>query len=534
MSLVDKDTSKRLLAVHGWSGVLLGLFLYVVIVTGAVAVLSHEIGEWSVSSARAEAAFGQPMDARIRELAETVDTKFKDDLFVEANTAGALVVFFHTHGINKNGDPDDLGVRFLLAPETLKILRRDQGYFAEMPQDPQGALEHFLSTLHISLHAPNPVGLYLTGIAGFVMLFAVISGVILHRHLLRDLFVAPRLSSRLLNRRDRHILAGSWGLPFGFLVAFTGTFFSFAGAIGLPLVAMVSFGGDQVKMVETLVGAPAATDSSPARMANIDTILRHSIADTGTQPDYFMVAHWRRADAKMQVTHGPAGRSIEPANRIYTMVTGTFDGTKPDVGTKPSLGSKIFALMGPLHFGHFAGLLSKAIWTSLGLIMCYVTLSGLRLWVERRSAAPGWQWLGHVIPMVGYGVPLGLAGAAAGFLLAYPAGDTSLWTGRGFLCGAGLAVAATMALRSQRDVARLSTVLPVLLASAMLCLPALRMLTSGAGWPTLSQAGQLVPLMIDLVLVAGGIFLLVGALRPGAPVNTSPPRNAADGIVAAE
>jgi uncharacterized iron-regulated membrane protein len=516
MSLVDKTTSKRLLAVHGWSGVLLGLFLYVVIVTGAVAVLAHEIGQWSVSGARSEAAFSQPLDTRIKQLADTVDARFKDDLFIEANAEGALLVFFHTHGTNKAGDPDDLGVRFTLEPGTLNVLRRDEGFGTELPGDRQSALDHFIAVLHTSLHAPNPVGLYLTGIAGFVMLFAVISGIILHRHLLRDLFVAPRLSSRLLNRRDRHILAGSWGLPFGFLVAFTGTFFSFAGAIGLPIVAMVSFGGDQVKMVETLVGVPVATSHAPAAMADIDAILRHSISSAGSQPDYLTVAHWGKADAKMQVTHGPAGQSIEPANRIYNMQTGAYEGAKPDMGTRPSLGSKVFSWMGPLHFGHFAGLLSKMIWTSMGLAMCYVTLSGLRLWVERRSSEPGWQWLAHAIPMVGYGVPLGLAGAAAGFLLAYPVGDTVFWTGRGFLFGVALAVGTTLATHRRHGT---QTILPVLLAGAMIGLPALRLVAGGTGWPSLIAAGQLVPIMLDIVLIVAGGVLLALSLRSAADVG---------------
>ena len=209
MGMVDKATSKRLLAVHGWSGVILGLFLYIVLVTGAVAVMLQEFGEWSVSGAGTEAPLSQPRDARIRELAETVDPKYREDASISPNAAGTIQLFFHTHGTNSAGKPDDLGVRFMLAPKTMELLSRDEGYGTELPDDPQSALDYFLSILHIILHAPYPVGLFLTASAGFVMLAAVISGIILHKHLLRDLFVSPRLSSSLLNRRDRHILAGS-------------------------------------------------------------------------------------------------------------------------------------------------------------------------------------------------------------------------------------------------------------------------------------------------------------------------------------
>ncbi|WP_033921808.1 PepSY-associated TM helix domain-containing protein [Sphingomonas sp. 37zxx] len=507
MSMVDKATSKRLLSVHGWSGVILGLFLYVVVITGTVAVLAHEIGSWSVSRTN-DAAFSQPLDSRVKALAAEVDPKFREDLAIYPNAAGSMAVFFHTHGTNAAGEPDDLGVRFLLEPGTLRVLQRDEGYGTEMPGDRQGALEDFISTLHISLHAPNPIGLYLTGIAGFVMLFAVVSGLILHRHLIKDLFVAPRRSSRLLNHRDRHILAGSWTLPFGFLLAFTGTFFSFAGAIGLPIVAMVAFGGDQVKMIETLVGAPPPTSSAAAPMASLDTILADSRARFGTDPDFINVAHWGKSDAVAQVTHGPIGSSIKPTNLIYDLSTGAFVKEKPDIGTRPSLGSAVFAWMGPLHFGHFAGLLSKAIWIALGLATCYVSLTGLRLWVERRSGSSTWRWLRDVISLVAYGVPVALVGSAAGFLLTYPLGDTVSATARGFVSGLVIAmIVGAVQLWCNR--AGLDMALKLLLGLGLASLPLLRIGLGGVGWAGLLGTGVAIPLVIDLaMLTAGGLFLV--------------------------
>ncbi|NJS13307.1 MAG: PepSY domain-containing protein [Sphingopyxis sp.] len=486
----------------GGRAFLLGLFLYLVVITGTVSVLAHEIGDWSISGSRDTAPFSQKIDARITELANSVEPRFREDVAIYPNAAGSLIVFFHTHGTNTAGDPDDLGVRFTLKPQTLEVLARDEGYGAELPSDRENALSEFITTLHISLHAPNPVGLYLTGLAGFVMLFAVISGIILHRHLLRDLFVAPRLSSRLLNKRDRHILAASWSLPFGFLLAFTGTFFSFAGSVGLPIVAMVSFGGDQTKMIETLVGVPQATSHAPADMTSLDSILAQSITRTGTQPDFVSIVHWGKANAAVQITHGPTGTSIEGSNHIYNLATGEYNGIKPDVGTRPSLGSAVFAWVAPLHFGHFAGLLSKFIWVALGLATCYVTLSGLRLWAARRHQEPGWRWLGETITVVAYGIPIGLVGAAFGFLAAYPAGNPVYWTAAGFVIATGVAIALAATFRAKIDVSRL---LLFCLSGGLAALPLLRVAMGGAGWPTLVAAEQLIPMMIDIVLVIAGV-----------------------------
>src|SRR3546814_5410402 len=50
------------------------------------------------------------------------------------------------------------------------------------------ALSSFLVDTHVRLHVPNPWGLLLTGILGLAMLVAAISGLLIHRHLFKDIF----------------------------------------------------------------------------------------------------------------------------------------------------------------------------------------------------------------------------------------------------------------------------------------------------------------------------------------------------------
>ena len=135
------------------------------------------------------------------------------------------------------------------------------------------ALRKFLVELHVQLYLPDPWGLILTGILGLMMMAAVVSGLLMHRHLIRDLFLAERPGGRLASVRDRHVLASSWSLPFAFLLAFTGSFFSFAGTIGFPLVASVAFGGDEEAMSATLFEPPVPEDPTPAPLASLDYIL---------------------------------------------------------------------------------------------------------------------------------------------------------------------------------------------------------------------------------------------------------------------
>src|SRR3546814_12217886 len=74
--------------------------------------------------------------------------------------------------------------------------------------------------------------------------------------------------------------------------------------------------------------------------------------------------------------------------------------------------------MAPLHFGNFAGVLSKAVWFALGFAAAYVALSGLRLWTQRRAAERAWRPLAYAVTGFGYGLPLSLLVASVVFFVA--------------------------------------------------------------------------------------------------------------------
>ncbi|MEO0973727.1 MAG: PepSY-associated TM helix domain-containing protein, partial [Pseudomonadota bacterium] len=442
MSLVNQAQTKRLVAVHGWSGTVLGLVLYVVVLTGTIAVFALEIGQWSASAARSDAPLIAGLDDKLRELSETLDAAYLEEVTLFTNSGGQPVVFFHEHDKNAEGQLEDKGVRFHLDPKSLEVVSRHEGFFSELPRDAEGALDEFIVNLHVNLHAPRPWGLYATGLLGFIMLAAAVSGIIMHKHLLRDMFTAPRWSNLVLHRYDRHILAGSWSLPFAFVVAFTGVFFSFAGSIGLPVVAMVAFGGDQEAMIESILGTQGEEDATPAPLSDLDAMIADSQSRAGYPAESLTIMHWGRADADVLVGHGPNDASLAGVVHRYEGDTGDFLGRKPIIGSSPSVGSAVVSLIGPLHFGSFGGLISKFIWCALGIAACYVTLTGLQLWVQRREEQAAWRWMGRAILVVGYGTPLALIGAGIAFFITLHGGQSHFWTATGFLTLAGASIVA--------------------------------------------------------------------------------------------
>ncbi|MEM6905138.1 MAG: PepSY-associated TM helix domain-containing protein, partial [Pseudomonadota bacterium] len=375
MIALDQSRTKRLTAIHGWSGTLLGILLYAVILTGAVAVFAEEIGAWSQGGNQSDQGITTLIDRPVRTLARDLDPALMEEVQISKTTSGDLRVAFNTHRTNpETGQTEDYGALYHLDPATGEVLKSELGFASERRGNAMGdALERFLVDLHVRLYVPAPWGLLLTGILGLAMMVAAVSGFLMHRHLIRDAFLPPRGAERLVSARDRHVLASTWSLPFGFLLAFTGAFFSFAVSLGLPVVAMVAFGGDQQQMVETVLGREAPAETAAAPLASLDYIVKESTARAGTPPVSILIAGYGTEGAEVTAFHPPDNGRLTGAAYLFDGTTRAFTGIKPIIGTAPSVGGTVVSLMGPLHFGNFGGLLSKVTWLAMGAAMAYVT-----------------------------------------------------------------------------------------------------------------------------------------------------------------
>lgn len=517
---LSKSRTKELLAIHGWSGVLLGLLLYTVILTGTMAVFAEQISDWSSPLSHAtEKLPGKGIDAALRKAESEVDPEFREDAFFFSDAAGRIRMFLHKDD-KRDGKPEARGVEFDLDPRTLEVLDRREGWADDISNiNVPKALADFFVELHVSLHLPDPWGLLLTGVLGLAMLVAAVSGFLVHRHLIRELFTLRRKKDLLLTRRDAHVVAGTWNLPFSFILAFTGSYFSFASAFAIPAMAMVAFGGDQEKLIETVVGAPAVTDKTPATFGNIDAMLDDVRARSGSEPGFVSISHYGRADAQVTVSTEPREGELTGGTWLYKGDTAGFIRQKPALGVVPSLGNDLFVLMAPLHFGNFAGLWSKIAWFALGFAGAYVTLTGILLWTTRRVDQPGWGKLARAAHWVGYGLPLALAAVPLARFIApvlhLNVHSTQNWT---FIVAAAMASAGAWVIRDLHTLRRL---LLGLTGAALLLMPLLRWICGGPGWVTAFDSGLATVIAVDVTLLVAGVLCLKSARRPIA-IATAP------------
>lgn len=511
-----RSKAKALLSLHSWSGIVLGMLLYAVIFTGTVAVVADEIGEWSNSNSPQNFLLTSDVNATVSRLAAQTQQEYRDEISVYESHRQQLVYFFHTHKQNPSGEMDEFGIQYLVNPEG-KVLAQQEGFGSELfAKDDSNALSRFLVAIHTELHIPAPWGLILTGILGLAMLVAAVSGFMMHRHLFSDMFAIRKQRDGRSLKRDSHTVAGTWSIPFAILLAFTGSFFSFATAFGLPAMAAVAFGGDQEAMMYTLVGEQQNKSEAPLQSANLNAMIADSVERHSSVPYFVMISHWGTESASLAAFFMPNEGKVGFDQLVYDATNGDFVEYKPQIGTVPSAASAILSLIYPIHFGTFAGLMSKIIWISLGVAACYVTITGLQLYAFRNEKGESsWRWFSRMCIWGFYGLPLCSLSCAIGFFLSGAMGlNQSNWTPLSFIFAATIISALCLIVKNLNQLKQL-----LLAGNALFCLvlPMLRYTSSGVGWLQAIQQDMLEMMFIDLALLACATWCFYGLFKSKQP-----------------
>lgn len=510
----DASATKRLVALHGWSATVLAILLYVVMLTGTIVVVDNEITGWAEGRADTAPIFNHRTGGIVERFAAQVPADLHQEVFMNRGTNGTLSLFFGAPAPHPDGGRELFGRGYLVHPETGQLKRATAGFFGDVVgHRPEREFSHFLVDLHVNLHVPGRWGLYMTGILGVAMLVAAITGVLIHKHIVRDLFTTERPGKRLVSFRDRHTLAGVWSLPFAILLSFTGAFLSFAISLGLPVVALVAFGGDQETALNTVLGAPVIEDATPVPSVDLSGIIADANARVSSPVAGMQVHHYGTASAIVETIHGAPSGQLRSTTLQFEGATGEFIGTSEIVGSQPSMGSTIAALMAPLHFGNFAGWWSRIVWIALGAAMTYTIVTGMQLWLRRRQDEPAWRHGSRALSIVVWGLPLAIVICGHAFLVSYLAGDPEYWTSRAFVWGC-VAVLAYGWITRNRPLEQVNWHMALALGIGLLLLPLVRLQMGGLSWGEAFLWGGDEVLIIDASCLILGLACLVLGRRP--------------------
>ncbi|MFZ4873787.1 PepSY-associated TM helix domain-containing protein [Janthinobacterium sp. Mn2066] len=254
------------------------------------------------------------------------------------------------------------------------------GEVLSKPRDTRGG--EFLYRLHFDLHyMPAIWARWIVGFCAMFMLVSIISGIITHKRIFKDLFTfRPKKGQR--SWLDAHNVTAVLALPYHLMITYTGLVTLMF--LYMPSGATAAYKGDQdAFFTEAFPGG--ANDRKVAGVAAPLTpfapLVRQAEQHWGGKVERISVNHPGDANAVITLSRA-AGRdmSSKQPSMDFDGVSGKLLSTNGDA--LPGA-SATHGVMYGLHIAHFGGPLLRALFFLSGLAGCAMVATGALLWAVK-------------------------------------------------------------------------------------------------------------------------------------------------------
>lgn len=353
----NKNFTRAMSELHTWGGLVFGWLLFVIFLTGTLAVFEQEITHWMQPQVRINhtvpAQAVAAADQKLRQLAP------KADIWMIA--------------LPQNRH-QDLEIIWKKGKATLeRHVDPQTGAVTKMPATEGG---HFFANFHYQLHS-GKTGLWLVSLASVVMLAALVSGIAIRRQVFADFF---RLRWRR-NWLDAHTLTGVFTLPFVVLITYTGltiTFFML-----LPAVPQVLYGtswkGPAAVAATNFDRSPA---NVPAELVPLTRLLPLAEEKLGKGKISFIRIN-NPGDSHSVITFF---RTVDDSI-VAMSARAAFDGVTGELLGSQTAWNKyvqIYRSLVGLHIARFGGYPISWLYFTAGLISCIMIATGLIFFTVKR------------------------------------------------------------------------------------------------------------------------------------------------------
>lgn len=354
----------------------------------------------------------------------------------------------------------------------------------------------FILNLHYYLNLPFVPGMVVTGTLGVMLVVLALGGILAQPRIFRDAFRMRIRGQRQLAQADWHNRLAVWTLPFVLALGVTGAYLGIR-LIVFQSIAVERYGGNVQKAYAPIYGGEPEKNDAPAALARVDRAMDWMALH---QPDhrvtFVMVDHPQTAG--QQITF-----IADHSKRLIYGEEYRFDGDGHFLGSlglaDGPMGRQAIASTYKLHFGNFGGLPVELAYLIFGLALCVIIATGPSLWLLKRRAR------GLALPRTEASWAVAVWGSPLLLALAY---GLRLWQGSKstmiLFFWAALAVLTLAAIMFPRAPWRLG------LKRALGC----SLILIGTLHFALLRGLPLSSLVLDLSLVLGGIVVFG---RPGRP-----------------
>lgn len=482
---------------HTWAGLVFGWLLFAIWLTGTLAYFQDEISHWA-----------HP-EIPVRAL-DTRASLASAQTFIDANAALSPNVYI---SLPNHRDPV-LGVMYKDPQKT------GRGSFTRVMVDPQSGLKQqtrdsrggeFFYRFHFELQMGYPWGRWLASIAAFVMVFALVSGIITHKKIFKEFFTfRPGKAQR--SWLDGHNAIGVLILPFHLLISYS-SLVIFMSMI-MPASILTSYHGDTRSFFNDVFPSFSATT---ARVENMPVMPLADLYDKARQqwPD----TRISRVELERPTDGAPTVEfTRDDSERVAVNVggslvlnaqTGAVLSTDHATPVPMVIGGGFYGL----HMGHFAGPLLRWLYFLGGIGGTVLIGTGLVMWLNKRQLKHARSGVLpfelRLVEVLNLASMAGLLWAVAGFLLANRLLPVALegradWEIRVFF-GAWLLSLLHALFRRGRQAWIEQLLVAALLLAAV---PLVSALTTDHGLVRAIAGADWAMAGVDLTAFAAGLFLL--------------------------
>ncbi|MBC9795974.1 PepSY-associated TM helix domain-containing protein [Sinomicrobium weinanense] len=369
---------------HTISGIVISAALYVIFFAGSFSFFRDEIISWERNEPVKEVGLNGTDFDRLLDTISLGEPVYGRDITFNQ--------YYEERRVNVSLTPS----KDTLAPKeaaTSKFFYMDKKDFGTYDYFSNYSIGEFLYRLHFfaQLNFFGTSGYLLAGLVAFFFLFAVITGVLVHWNKIVTNFYNFRPRAKLKTLwTDAHTTLGILGLPYQFVYALTGTYLIISTSLMAPPVVALLYDNDAGKMYQDFgIGnagyamnmekqeSPVSVNALVQKTKNewkdfeVKTVTVYNYGDTGMHVSVEGVP-----SNKMDFT----GKG----KMVFEASTGEVVYEKSPFGNTSYLDGAVNVLQ-KLHFGDFGGLGLRIIYFILGMVSCFVIISGVMIWLVARD-----------------------------------------------------------------------------------------------------------------------------------------------------
>lgn len=384
---------------HTWFGLVLGYVLVVVFFFGALSVFDREIDRWAIPETRLAPQPMPSFDHMLEATFRSITGPDADDLeAAKSRVIGPIpeqlpvvdwsaytthrdpvLTVFSSFGLPNAIDPEDhIHGHKTINPATGAVLNSNQLNIGS----------EFFYPMHYSLHWNwLELGYWVVGLAALVMLAALVSGVVMHRKIFRELFTFRPRKQVQRSTLDLHNLTGVVALPFHFMFALSGLIIF--GSIYLP------FGETVLKPQHEAYEAAEAARTGlalepagvPAKLASVDAMVaeaqrRWAARGMAGEVGFLFINHVDDANATVSVYRAGTDRVTLTGEGIhFAGTTGAVIREDPPENVVGGITNFVTGL----HLQHFRHWLLRWLYFMGGLSGAVCIATGFIFFVEKRK-----------------------------------------------------------------------------------------------------------------------------------------------------